>query len=102
MQVEAYRRKEREYVALHGEQGLEKFRKENEYVGSWNPLADLKAYLKEDVAILAEACARHRELFLKTSARGPDTGDGLDPFCGRIVTLASGCYKAFRCNFYDE
>ena len=62
-------------VALHrGEEELiEKFRKENEYMGSWNPLDELKAYLKEDVAILAEACARHRELFLKTSAKGEDT-----------------------------
>ena len=76
--------------------------KNEAYVGGWNPLAELKAYLKKDVVILAEACARHRELFLKTSAREEDTGDGLDPFCGRIVTLASGCYKAFRCNFYDE
>ena len=60
-QVEEYRRKEREYVALHSgeeEELLEEFRKENkEYLGSCNPLAELEAYLKEDVCILAEACA---------------------------------------------
>ena len=71
------------------------------YAGDWNPRIELEAYLKEDVAILAEACARHRALFLKTSAKDDGEG-GIDPFCGRIVTLASACYKSFRCNFYDE
>ena len=73
-----------------------------EYLGGWNPRAELEAYLKEDVLILAEGCARHRELFISTSATSKFSFDGLDPFCGKIVTLASGCYKAFRANFYDE
>ena len=73
-----------------------------EYLGFWNPRAELEAYLKEDVLILAEGCARHRELFMSTSTTSEVSGDGLDPFCGKNVTLASGCYKAFRSNFYDE
>jgi len=68
----------------------------------WDPKEEMRVYLHQDVNILGEACKRHRELFVETSANPDKELPGLDPFCGKIVTLASACYKTFRQNFYDH
>ena len=72
------------------------------YSGFWNPRAELEAYLKEDVLILAEGFARHCELFMATSATSEDSCDGLDPFCVKIATKSFVAATCQRYNFSAE